>query len=145
MAERAEVPNEIVVRLRSICLALPEAYEEQAWVGTRWMVRKKNFAHVVQIDAGWPPAYARAVGADGPLTVLTFRSSGAELEALAASGPPYFKPVWFPDIVGLVLDGPGPAERTVGTDWNEVGELLAESFCTLAPKQLAERVYRPSD
>ena len=141
MAERAEVPSEIVIRLRSICLALPEAYEEQAWVGTRWMVRKKNFAHVVHIDAGWPPAYARAVGADGPMTVLTFRSSGPELQALAAGGPPFFKPVWFPDIIGVVLDPTGPA----GTDWDEVGELVAESFCLLAPKHLARRVGRPTD
>ena len=41
-------------RRRLTCLDLPEAYEEQAWAGTRWMVRKKNFAHVLMIDRGWP-------------------------------------------------------------------------------------------
>jgi hypothetical protein len=62
-----EVPREIVARLRSICLDLPEASEEPAWVGTRWSVRKNNFAHVLMIDAGWPPAYAKAAGASGPI------------------------------------------------------------------------------
>jgi hypothetical protein len=69
-----------------MCLALPEACEEQAWVGTRWSIRKRNFAQVVAIDAGWPPAYARAASTEGPAIVLTFRSSGQELEALARRG-----------------------------------------------------------
>jgi hypothetical protein len=60
--------------VRSICLELPEAYEEQAWVGTRWCVRKKNFAHVLTVVDGYPPAYARAVGDVGPAHLLTFRS-----------------------------------------------------------------------
>ncbi|GLZ30064.1 hypothetical protein Lesp02_22540 [Lentzea sp. NBRC 105346] len=124
-----------VERLREICLALPEAYQEQAWVGTRWCVRKKNFAHVLTIADGWPPAYARAAGQDGPVTVLTFRASGQELDALANAGHPFFKPVWFPDIVGMVLDA--------ATDWAEVTELLTESYCLLAPKTLVERVRRP--
>ena len=129
-----------VERLRGICLALPEAYQEKAWVGTRWCVRKKNFAHVLTIADGWPPAYARAasqidIPSDGPLTVLTFRASGQELDALANAGHPFFKPVWFPDIVGMVLDA--------DTDWTEVTELLTESYCLLAPKTLVERVRRP--
>jgi hypothetical protein len=67
---RAEdVPPEIVARLRAVCLGLPEAYEEQAWVGTRWRVRTRTFAHVLTVDAGWPPAYARAAATDGPVTV----------------------------------------------------------------------------
>jgi hypothetical protein len=67
---------EIVDRLRSVCLAFPEAYEESAWVGTRWRIRKKTFAHVLTIEAGRPPGYARAAATEGPVTVLTFESSG---------------------------------------------------------------------
>lgn len=37
-----QVPAAVLARLRAACLALPDAYEEQAWVGTRWMVRKKT-------------------------------------------------------------------------------------------------------
>ena len=124
-----------VDHVRRLCLALPEVVEEQAWVGTRWVVRKRNVAHVVAIDAGWPPAYARALGSDGPAVVLTFRSSGPELDALTAAGLPFFKPVWFPDIVGLVLDD--------DTDWDEVAELVTDSYCLLAPRRLAALVERP--
>ena len=69
MTERSEVPADVVGQLRSVCLGLPEAYEEQAWVGTRWRVRQRTFAHVLFLDRGWPPAYARATGIDGPAEV----------------------------------------------------------------------------
>jgi hypothetical protein len=66
--------------------------------------------------------------------VLTFRAGGDDLEALAAMGPPFFKPVWFRDIVGLTI--------TPATDWSEVAELVTDSFCLLAPKPLAAAVRR---
>ena len=134
MNDHANLSHGIVNRLGAICLELPEARQEQAWVGTRWMIRKKNFAHVLTIDSGWPPAYARAAGSDGPITVLTFRS-GARLDAPRFSRPPFFKTVWWPDIAGLFIDA--------GTDWDEVAGLIAESYCLLAPKQLAAQVDRP--
>ena len=127
-----DVPADILAELRRICGALPEAYEEPAWVGRRWRIRKKTFAHVLLVDAGWPPAYARAAGIDGPACVLTFSSGGAELEALRNAGAPFFKPRWRLDIVGMVLATP--------VDWDEIAELLADSYCRLAPQKLAERV-----
>ena len=132
VSERAQVAIEVVERLGVICLALPEAREEEAWVGTRWRIRTATFAHVVAIDEGWPPAYAAAAGTAGPATVLTFRSDGEELEALRAIGPPYFKPVWFRDIVGLVLP-----HEPAAVDWDEVTELVTESYRLLAPKRLS--------
>ena len=137
MPERADVPNEIVTRIRAVCLELPEACEEEAWVGTRWQVRNRTFAHVLMVDAGWPPAYARAAATNGPTSVMTFRSSGPELAALSAAAHPFFKPAWFPDIVGMVLDA--------GVDWDEVTELLTESYCVLAPKKLVEMVNRAGE
>lgn len=134
MIDHANVEPWIVDRLRAICLEFPEADEERAWVGTRWMIRSKNFAHVLAIDAGWPPAYARAAGTDGRVTVLTFRSS-ARLEAPKFSRAPFFKPVWWPDIAGLVIDA--------GTDWDEVADLITGSYCLLAPKKLAALIDRP--
>ena len=59
MDERSDVPLEIVAELRALHLGLPEVVEEQAWVGTRWRIRNKTFAHVLRIDSGWPPAYFR--------------------------------------------------------------------------------------
>ena len=133
----ADVPPGIVERLRAVCLGLPESYEQQAWVGTRWCVRRKNFAHVVRIDARWPRAYARAAGTDGACTVLTFRSAVPELDVLGGAGHPFFRPVWAPGVVGMLLeDGGSP-------DWTEVAELLTESYCVLAPRRLMELVDRP--
>ena len=94
MTERPQVPPAIVDRLRRVCLALPETREEEAWIGTRWRVRAKTFAHVNMVADGWPPVYARVIGLaadDDPAVVLTFRSVGDELQALGALGPPYFR------------------------------------------------------
>jgi hypothetical protein len=137
VAHQVDVPAEIVDDLRSVCLGLPEVDEESAWVGTRWTVRGRTFAHVLVVDGGWPPAYARAAGEDGPIVVLTFRASGAELEALRRGGPPFFSPPWRVDEVGLVLG--------VDVDWTEVAELLTDSYCLQAPRDLARAVVRPSD
>ena len=137
MTEPADVPAEVLARVRSICLGLPEAYEEQAWVGTRWRIRGQTFAHVLAVDGGWPPAYARAVGGDGPMTLLTFRSAGPELDALRNMGHPFFAPPWRMDEVGMVL--------VADVDWEEVRELVTESYCVQAPKALADLVDRPRD
>lgn len=129
-------PDPAVAEVRRIALALPETREDEAWVGVRWRIRQRTFAHVLTIDAGWPPAYARASGTDGPATVLMFRSSPPELDALKRSGHPFFACVWRSDEVGMLVDGT--------TDWHEVEELVTESYCLLAPKRLAEQVERPS-
>src|SRR5262245_22281203 len=103
MPKGTEPPEPLVDRLRAICSALPEVREEQAWVGTRWRVGKQTFAHIVAIADGYPPVYARTAGTDGPANVLTFQSSGEELEALSNVGHPFFRPVWRPGIVGMFL------------------------------------------
>jgi hypothetical protein len=133
--ERSDIPPEIVARLRAVCLGLPEAYEEEAWVGTRWRVRGRTFAHVLVVDAGWPPAYARAAGTDGPATLVMFRSSGPELDVLRGAGHPFFAPVWRDDEVGIAMED--------AVDWDEVAELVTESYCLLAPNALSRQVYRP--
>ncbi|MGN6695125.1 MAG: MmcQ/YjbR family DNA-binding protein [Aquihabitans sp.] len=135
MTAPGDVDDAVLQELRRICSALPEAYEEPAWVGVRWKVRSHTFAHVLTIDDGRPAAHARAAGTDGPATVVTFRSEGEELEVLRRSGHPYFFGGWGRDVVGLVLDD--------ATDWSEVEELLTESFCFLAPQKLAAVVARP--
>jgi YjbR len=130
-----DAPDGVVDRVRRVCLGFPEVVEEQAWVGTRWRIRGKTFAHVLAIDEEWPPAYVRAAGIDHPATLLMFRSTGPELDALRAGGPPFFGPPWRADEVGMVLAD--------DVDWAEVGELLTESYCTQAPRKLAATVDRP--
>jgi hypothetical protein len=81
---------------------------------------------------GWPPAYTEAAGSDGPICVMTFRSLLPQLDAHAYTWKPFLRPVWFPDIVGIALDGT--------TDWDEVAGLVRASYRHLAPKKLAGRV-----
>jgi hypothetical protein len=132
MSDRLVVPRDILSKLQSVCLGLPDVYEERAWVGTRWCVRKKNFAHVLMIDGGWPPAYAQAAACAGPACALTFRLSARKLPAPRFTRHPFFRPVWFANIAGLLIDRE--------TDWDEVETLLTESYCVLAPKKLAALV-----
>jgi hypothetical protein len=135
VTEPGDVPPEILDRLRPICLGLPETYEEPAWVGTRWRIRQRTFAHVVTVDPERHLAHARAAKTDEPLCVMTFRSPGDELDALVTSGPPFFKAGWGTDVMGMVLDD--------AVDWAEVAELLTESYCLLAPRKLATLVTHP--
>ncbi|MFR9775590.1 MmcQ/YjbR family DNA-binding protein [Micromonospora sp. MS34] len=134
MTGPGDVPPEILDRLRPVCLGLPETYEEPAWVGTRWRIRKRTFAHVHTPGPDHPRARAAAAGA--PVCLLTFRSPGDEIAGLTGSGHPFYEPGWGTDVVGMVLDD--------GVDWVEVAELLTESYCVLAPKKLAALVDRPS-
>ena len=115
---------------RGVCLALHEAYEEDAWVGTRWMVRRRTFAHLLEIVDGYPPSFAAAARTDGPATVLTVRA-GAELAAVLA-GPGSFGPLWNRDDVGIRL-----AEHP---DRAELAELIEDSYRLRAPKTLLRRL-----
>ena len=127
---------EVVQRLRAICEPLPDAYEEEAWVGIRFRIRQRTFVHCCAIDEGHPPAMSRHAGTAGPALVLTFESSGEELAILRQTGRPFWTPPWRETVVGLFLDA--------DTDWAEVAELVTESYCVQAPKRLAGRV-RGSD
>lgn len=132
--QRPAVAPARIARLRRICLRLPGVEEAPAWTGTRWSVRHKGFAHVLRIEAGWPPAYARAAHARGPTDVLTFRSPDAELNVFSFAAPPFFRPGWWPNIVGMVLDE--------STDWEEVEMLIVTSYRVLAPKRLLAAIDR---
>ena len=59
------VPEAWVERLAAFALALPDAYQEEAWIGERWRVRGRTFAHVLPVEEGRPEAYSRAWAAAG--------------------------------------------------------------------------------
>ncbi|GLZ78914.1 hypothetical protein Afil01_37210 [Actinorhabdospora filicis] len=102
-------------RLREIFDALPECEEERAWVGTRWRVRNATVAHVF--------------GGEDGLFRITFRAEPAEVLAFENLGEPYFRGSWGEDVVGMLLDD--------GTDWDELRELLPDSYRIQAPAKLA--------
>jgi predicted DNA-binding protein (MmcQ/YjbR family) len=104
-------------RLRAICLALPEAREGPAWNGCSWLIRKNHFCQVFTVDES-----------EGQRGVIYLRSQPPELDALVEAGYPFFKAAWGKRVVGMAIDD------TV--DWDEVSELIAESYCIQAPRKL---------
>lgn len=107
--------------MRTACAHLPEAYEEQAFAGVRWRIRGNTLVHVVTRDLE-----------DRVVTYMTFHSRGLDADALVATGDPFF-PGWGDGLVSMALD-----DET--TDWDEVKELVTDSYCLLAPKKLIARL-----
>ena len=136
-SDRIEPAAEVVARLGKAALALPEAYEEDAWTGVRWRIRAKTFAHVMVAQAGYESSFRDATGVVEPTTILTFRATGDELLALSHSGLPFYKPPWSPTIVGMVIDE--------STDWGEVADLVRESYRICAPQKLARLLDHGAD
>ena len=136
VTEYADVPPEVLAAVRPICMALPEAYEEEAWVGHA----------VADPEADLRP---RADGG-GPVATRPTRAP------LARRGPPRSSRSGRPAPSWRCSDRPGTRTSTRGgaatssawssnptTDWDEVAELLTESYCVLAPKKLVALVDRP--
>ena len=121
MPERPLVPEEMVLRIGAVLTELPECVEENAWVGTRWRVGQATIAHVF--------------GGEDQQFRITFRAEPDEVMAFEHLGAPYFRAGWGRNVVGLLLDD--------DTDWEELGELLTDSYCIQAPAHLAELVPRP--
>lgn len=71
--------------------------------------RLRTFAHVLGVETE----------SAGSVVVLSFRSSGEELETLRHAGPPFLVLGWGRDAMGVILDG---------VDWDEVRELVTESY-----------------
>ena len=53
---------------------------------------------------------------------------------LTHAGPPFYQPPWAPTVVGMVPDG--------DADWDEVAELVIESYRCCAPQKLRHRLDR---
>ena len=60
---------------------------------------------------------------------------GPRAEAITRSGPRYFRARWGTDVAGVVIDD--------DVDWEELRELVTESYCRLAPRKLVRLVDRP--
>ncbi|MGI8646307.1 MAG: MmcQ/YjbR family DNA-binding protein [Nocardioides sp.] len=121
MPDRPEVPEAWVRRIGAVLTAFPDCREESAWVGVRWRVGPHTVAHVF--------------GGEDQLCRITFRAEPDEVMAFEHLGAPYFRSGWGRNVVGLLVDE--------DTDWDELGELLTDSYCLQAPVALAARVSRP--
>ncbi len=130
-----DVPPALLDRVRAICLGLPETYEEPAWVGVRWRVRQRTFAHLFTVDDDSTTSLKDAFEPGRETTAVTFRVPGDELQALRQMGDPFFYVGWGRDVMAVRLDE--------ASDWDEVRELLTDSYCVLAPHKLVARVDVP--
>jgi predicted DNA-binding protein (MmcQ/YjbR family) len=114
----------LIERVRTLCLALPGAFEVEAWEHPTFRVgsgRGKMFCIAAE---------------DG--SSIRLKADPVEREALLAQGEPFYLPpyVGAKGWVGVRLDAPG-------IDWEEVAELIATGYCLIAPKRLAAQVTAP--
>lgn len=109
-----------VDRLRSICLALPEAIEKEAWGDPTFRVQDKIFAM---------PKFG-----DGRISVWCKAPPGAQEILIGADPELFFRPpyVGHKGWVGMRLDR--------GPDWQEVKLLVERSYRLTAPRRLTAKL-----
>ena len=119
------MPPRPLLRLRTLCLALPEAHEVEAWGEPTFRVRNKLFAMFAAANnhhgAGRPAVWCKAARGNQELMV---RHAPGKFFV-----PPYVgRSGW----VGVYLDGE--------VDWPELAELLTDSYRLIAPKRLVKEL-----
>lgn len=109
----------LLVRLRALCAALPESTEKESWGRPTFRVGKVYGQYGIGGAAGIPPhPHALIVKPDDD-------ERPALLEDPRFFAPPYYGPSGW-----LALD------LADDVDWDEISELLASSYCQVAPKRL---------
>lgn len=121
LVSRATSPEHLVAQVRERALALPEADEVVSHgMPCFGVVKGKKFAYVSHDHHG-----------DGK-TALLVKISGADEQAQLIENDPerYYRPAYFGDSwIAMRLD--------LGrNDWDEIGEWLARSWRSVAPKKL---------
>ena len=124
-----EVPEDIFERVRTLCLALPEVTVRVD--GSR--SRKRSTAHSFDIRRrSFCLLVAWEDSAGKPVPLLVLRADPDEREVLLAIGHPFFASRAGRDRIGVVL--------TDDADWEEIRDLVTESYRILAPKKLTARL-----
>jgi hypothetical protein len=131
-SELQALPEGVVERLRTICAGLPQVTEEEAWLGVRWRVRQRTVVHVMSIDAERTTVLKGAFDVPEPYVAIALKATAEEWQALVAQGYPFAASTWGHNIIAMHV--------TDSTDWQEVAELVTESYCLLAPRGLAAQV-----
>ena len=110
-----------LVRLRKLCLALPEAHEVEAWGAPTFRVANKQFAMYAAPEnhhgAGRPGVWIKAEPGEQELRM--------RMDPERYFRPPYVGPSGW---VGVQLDR--------GVDWEAVAELLDTAWGLAAPRKL---------
>ena len=112
-------PRDPLPKLRSLCLALPEATEKIAWREPTFRVRDKIFA-----------MYDNNHHEAGHIAVWCKAPPGVQESLVNADSKKFFRPPYVGDKgwIGVRLD------RQV--DWDEIADILEDSYRMTAPKRL---------
>ena len=116
-----------IQRVRDISLALPEAEERSFGGHTAPAFRLRDKIFVMTSEDG---------------TSMTMKAPRGAQQVFVASDPERFfvpKYVGPKGWVGVRLDLPA------APDWDEMAEMIAESYCLIAPKRLAALVVPATD
>jgi predicted DNA-binding protein (MmcQ/YjbR family) len=116
--------SEPLDRLRAICLALPEATERETWGHATFRVREKIFAMAGDGSGRW---------------TMTCKARPGLQPALVDADPGRF---YVPPYVGH--KGWIGAYLGDETDWDELEDLVEESYRMTAPKRLAAQLDQPT-
>jgi hypothetical protein len=120
-----EIPEEVFERVEALCIALPEvtvredvSHKPERSTAYSFDIRGKSFCLLV----------ARAGPGGAPKSMIVLRSDPDEGQALLSLGEPYFTTRAGGDRIGIHL--------TKDTDWEEIREVVTDSYRRLAPKKL---------
>jgi hypothetical protein len=120
-----EIPEDIFEPVSRLCLALPEvtvrvdeSLVRQRSAAYSFDIRRRSFCLLV----------AREDSTGKPVSLLVLRSGPDEREALLSVGHPFFASRAGRDRIVVVL--------TDNAEWEEIRELVTESYRILAPKKL---------
>jgi hypothetical protein len=120
-----EIPGDIIDRVSRLCLAMPEVTVRV----DASLTRTRSTAHSFDIRRR---SFCLLVAREGPtgkpVPLLVLRADPDERDALLSMGAPFFASRAGRDRIGVRL--------TDDTDWDEIRELVADSYRRLAPKKL---------
>ena len=114
--------GERFARVRAICLELPEAAERETWSEATFRVREKIFE----------------MGHDGETTPVTCKGRPGVQQMLVAADPERF---YVPPYTGH--NGWIGVRLSVPVDWEELEDLITESYRLTAPKRLSTLIAPP--
>jgi hypothetical protein len=117
----------ISAAVREICVALPETTEHAEGWAQNFVIRRRSFCLFLTPDSP----------ANNTVPILVLRSNDDDREMYIAMGHPFFEIPRNNKRVGFVLSDT--------TDWDEVRELVTDSYCMIAPKKLIALLDLPSD
>ena len=116
-----EVPEDIVERIRTLCqvmVRVDDSLTRTRSAAQSFDIRRRSFCLLV----------AREDSTGKAVPFLVLRAAPQEREALLSTGYPFFASRAGRDRIVVVL--------TDDTDWEEIRELVTDSYRILAPKKL---------